>query len=152
LAAQDLLFISFLGHHLYCLKPKLKTVPSGDWYCSDCKPKERVRSPKKTVRRVFSSTEEDTEEDEDSGQVKEEDSEEEEEDDEDFQAGLAIKNPPKKTHLKNPTKNGFFGFLKFLIFYENKMYKLFSLKQIFYEQIRHNILFIYKKIVRYALN
>ncbi len=82
----------FPGHHLYCLKPKLKTVPSGDWYCSDCKPKERVRSPKKTVRRVFSSTEEDdTEEDEDSGQVKEEDSEEEEEDDEDFQAGLRIR-------------------------------------------------------------
>ncbi len=73
------------------MKPKLKTVPSGDWYCSDCKPKERVRSPKKTVRRVFSSTEEDdTEEDEDSGQVKEEDSEEEEEDDEDFQVGLRI--------------------------------------------------------------
>ena len=46
------------------MKPKLKTVPSGDWYCSDCKPKERIRSPKKTVRRVFSSTEEeDTEDD-----------------------------------------------------------------------------------------
>jgi hypothetical protein len=32
------------------------------------------------------------------------------------------KNPPKKTqknHLKKPTKNGFFGFLKFFIFYEN---------------------------------
>jgi hypothetical protein len=39
-------------------------------------------------------------------------------------AGLAIKNPPKKTpktHLKKPTKNFlwfFLGFLKFLIFYE----------------------------------
>jgi hypothetical protein len=30
------------------------------------------------------------------------------------QAGLAIKNPPKK-----PTKNVFWGFLKFLIFYES---------------------------------
>jgi hypothetical protein len=29
-------------------------------------------------------------------------------------AGLAIKNPPKK-----PTKNVFWGFLKFLIFYES---------------------------------
>ena len=32
------------------------------------------------------------------------------------------KNPPKKppkNHLKKPTKNGFFGFFKFLIFYEN---------------------------------
>jgi hypothetical protein len=35
------------------------------------------------------------------------------------QAGLAIKNPPKKTHLKKPTKNGFFVFFKFFIFYEN---------------------------------
>jgi hypothetical protein len=41
-----------------------------------------------------------------------------------WQAGLAIKNspkknPPKKTHLKKPTKNVFFGFFfKFLIFYE----------------------------------
>jgi hypothetical protein len=82
------------------LKPKLKTVPSGDWYCSDCKPKERVRSPKKTVRRVFSSTEEDdTEEDEDSGQVKEEDSEEEEEDDEDFQAVLQIRIRIHRIHM-----------------------------------------------------
>jgi hypothetical protein len=36
---------------------------------------------------------------------------------------LALKNPPKKTHIKKPTKNGFFGFFgfffKFLIFYEN---------------------------------
>jgi hypothetical protein len=29
------------------------------------------------------------------------------------QAGLAIKNPPKKTHLKKPTKNVFWGFFKF---------------------------------------
>jgi hypothetical protein len=48
-----------------------------------------------------------------------------------LQAGLAIKNPPKKTHPKKPnqknqkkkhkktTKNVFLGFFKFLIFYEN---------------------------------
>ncbi len=43
------------------------------------------------------------------------------------QAGLALKNPPKKptqkTHLKKPTKNVFFGgvlvFLNFSFFYEN---------------------------------
>jgi hypothetical protein len=37
-------------------------------------------------------------------------------------AGLAIRNPPKKNHKKpskKTTKNGFFGFFKFLIFYEN---------------------------------
>ncbi len=41
-----------------------------------------------------------------------------------LQAGLAIKNPPKKTHPKKnppkkPLKMFFFGFIKFLIFYEN---------------------------------
>jgi len=41
------------GHHLYCLKPKLKKIPSGDWFCHECKPKERVKSPKKKSRRVF---------------------------------------------------------------------------------------------------
>jgi hypothetical protein len=30
-----------------------------------------------------------------------------------FKAGLAIKNPPKKTHLKKLNKNGFFGFFNF---------------------------------------
>lgn len=51
------------GYHMYCLKPKLKSIPTGEWFCPECKPKERTRSPKKKVRRVFSSTEEDTEED-----------------------------------------------------------------------------------------
>jgi len=52
------------GHHIYCLKPKLKAIPSGDWFCPECRPKERVRSPKKKVRRTFSQTE-DSEEDPD---------------------------------------------------------------------------------------
>jgi hypothetical protein len=68
--------------------------------------------------------------------------------------GLAIKNPPKKTP-KNPPKKThrsvFLGFFKFLIFYENNTN--FSLwNRFFYEQIRSKLSFIYKKIVRYALN
>ncbi|XP_076392535.1 ATP-dependent chromatin assembly factor large subunit isoform X2 [Megachile rotundata] len=39
------------GHHLYCLKPKLSTVPEGDWYCKVCKPpiksKEKLKQRKK---------------------------------------------------------------------------------------------------------
>ncbi|XP_076638014.1 ATP-dependent chromatin assembly factor large subunit isoform X2 [Colletes latitarsis] len=39
------------GHHLYCLKPKLTTVPEGDWYCKTCKPpiksKEKIKKRKK---------------------------------------------------------------------------------------------------------
>jgi hypothetical protein len=35
-------------------------------------------------------------------------------------ARIGNKNPPKKTHLKKPTKNVFdLGFFKFFIFYEN---------------------------------
>ena len=41
------------GHHLYCLKPKLKKIPAGEWFCNECKPKQRVKSPKKKSRRVF---------------------------------------------------------------------------------------------------
>jgi len=39
------------AYHMYCLKPKLKTIPEGEWFCPECKPKQRVRSPKKKVRR-----------------------------------------------------------------------------------------------------
>merc|ERR1719219_437151 len=50
------------GHHLYCLKPKLPRIPSGDWFCNYCKPKERVKSPKKKSRQVFSNNEPEAEE------------------------------------------------------------------------------------------
>ncbi|XP_028157574.1 bromodomain adjacent to zinc finger domain protein 1A, partial [Ostrinia furnacalis] len=42
------------GHHLYCLKPKLTKVPEGDWFCEQCKPKERT--PRKR-RKLFSDEE-----------------------------------------------------------------------------------------------
>jgi hypothetical protein len=65
-------------------------------------------------------------------------------------SGLAIKNPSKKTQKKTPkkpTKNVFFwGFFKFF------MKIIQTLKKIFYEQLRHKLSFIYKNIVRYALN
>ncbi|XP_060068944.1 bromodomain adjacent to zinc finger domain protein 1A-like [Ylistrum balloti] len=75
------------GHHMYCLKPRLKNVPSGDWYCPDCKPKETKRSPLKSRRRTFSEQSEDEEDDEeeeaDSDEEEEEDGEEEAEEEED---------------------------------------------------------------------
>ncbi|KAJ0173447.1 hypothetical protein K1T71_010596 [Dendrolimus kikuchii] len=40
------------GHHLYCLKPQLTKVPEGDWFCSQCKPKE-PKTPRKR-RKLFS--------------------------------------------------------------------------------------------------
>ncbi|XP_021368810.1 bromodomain adjacent to zinc finger domain protein 1A-like isoform X2 [Mizuhopecten yessoensis] len=72
------------GHHMYCLKPRLKNVPSGDWYCPDCKPKETKRSPLKSRRRTFSEqSEEEKEEEEEADSDEEEEEAEEEVDEED---------------------------------------------------------------------
>ena len=94
------------GHHLYCLKPKLKNVPSGDWFCSDCKPKERVRSPKKKVRRVFSSAESEDEdntvdEDEDEKRSGQGSGMEDDEDDEDYKNYRNIKKKKPKAKKKS---------------------------------------------------
>ena len=63
------------GHHMYCLKPAMKKVPEGDWFCPECKPKERIRSPKKKVRSRFSMCEEEDEDaDEDEDDVQEDSS------------------------------------------------------------------------------
>ncbi|XP_052058413.1 bromodomain adjacent to zinc finger domain protein 1A-like [Mytilus californianus] len=80
------------GHHIYCLKPPLKIVPTGDWFCPDCRPKEIKRSPLKGRRKTFveeseneeksSSEEEDDSSDEEEVEGEEEDSEEEQESDE----------------------------------------------------------------------
>lgn len=55
---------------MYCLKPKLKSIPSGDWYCNECKPKMRVRSPKKKTRQVFAEVDDDENEDDDNSDEK----------------------------------------------------------------------------------
>lgn len=63
------------GHHLYCLRPKLTSVPKGDWFCDKCK---REREPEEDLlpleviprkkRRIFRdedvSEEEETEDEE----------------------------------------------------------------------------------------
>ncbi|XP_043511870.1 bromodomain adjacent to zinc finger domain protein 1A isoform X2 [Frieseomelitta varia] len=36
------------GHHLYCLQPKLTSVPDGDWYCKTCKPSTK---PKEKIKK-----------------------------------------------------------------------------------------------------
>ena len=39
------------------MKPKLKKIPDDDWYCTECKPKMRIRSPKKKHGKVFEEEE-----------------------------------------------------------------------------------------------
>ncbi|GFN82816.1 bromodomain adjacent to Zinc finger domain protein 1a [Plakobranchus ocellatus] len=79
------------GHHMYCLKPPMEKVPTGDWFCPDCRPKQTPKSPtRKGRRKTFTEEEEEEEqvqEEEDSDddeieEAEEEDMEEEEEADE----------------------------------------------------------------------
>lgn len=48
------------GCHMYCLKPKLKIVPDGDWFCPKCAPPKVDKKPAKKRRRLFSEEEEGT--------------------------------------------------------------------------------------------
>ena len=62
------------GQHLYCMKPKLKSIPSGKWYCTACKPTSR------TTRRKMKPVEVSSDEDEEEEDEEEEEDDEEEED------------------------------------------------------------------------
>uniref|UniRef100_H0WKB5 Bromodomain adjacent to zinc finger domain protein 1A n=1 Tax=Otolemur garnettii TaxID=30611 RepID=H0WKB5_OTOGA len=46
------------GHHTYCVRPKLKTVPEGDWFCPECRPKQRSRRLSSRQRPSMESDEE----------------------------------------------------------------------------------------------
>ncbi|CAG9839448.1 unnamed protein product [Diabrotica balteata] len=74
-----------LGHHLYCLKPKLTSIPKGDWFCDGCK-KEKEQETKPLdpelvpwkKRRIFRDENMEEEEDEESNyesDIKEEEEE-----------------------------------------------------------------------------
>ena len=78
------------GYHTYCLRPPLKQIPEGNWFCSDCNPVTPIKQ-KRNVKKVViieeesseSEDEEENESDEDSeGIVEEESSEESEEEEE----------------------------------------------------------------------
>ena len=51
------------GFHIYCLKPPVKKIPTGDWFCVDCRPKETRRGQRSRKRPT--KLEEFVEEDED---------------------------------------------------------------------------------------
>lgn len=82
------------GHHMYCLKPALKVVPTGDWFCPDCRPKEIKRSPLKGRRKTFieESEEERESSDEDEEDSSEDEEEESEEEDSEADAECAVCN------------------------------------------------------------
>eukprot|EP00049_Salpingoeca_infusionum_P015583 m.305219 g.305219 ORF g.305219 m.305219 type:complete len:1320 (+) comp15906_c0_seq6:103-4062(+) len=45
------------GYHMYCLRPKLTSIPEGDWHCPRCQPRTPKRA--KAKRREASSDDED---------------------------------------------------------------------------------------------
>uniref|UniRef100_A0A1Q3F0Y3 Bromodomain adjacent to zinc finger domain protein 1A n=1 Tax=Culex tarsalis TaxID=7177 RepID=A0A1Q3F0Y3_CULTA len=44
--------------HMYCLKPKLKQVPEGDWFCQRCRPEDYTKKKQTKKRKVFEEEEE----------------------------------------------------------------------------------------------
>lgn len=49
--------------HMYCLKPKLKQVPEGDWFCQRCRPEDYTKKKQTKKRKVFEEEPEEEEED-----------------------------------------------------------------------------------------
>lgn len=45
------------GHHMFCLKPPVKEVPDGDWFCPECRPKQ-ARPSRQRAKRTFGQDEE----------------------------------------------------------------------------------------------
>uniref|UniRef100_A0A182SGV1 Bromodomain adjacent to zinc finger domain protein 1A n=1 Tax=Anopheles maculatus TaxID=74869 RepID=A0A182SGV1_9DIPT len=68
--------------HTYCLKPKLKEVPAGDWYCMRCRPENFKVKRAATKKKIFKWDEEEEEEEEENGGEKSEEEEDEEEEEE----------------------------------------------------------------------
>ncbi|XP_068456585.1 bromodomain adjacent to zinc finger domain protein 1A [Clinocottus analis] len=93
------------GHHTHCLRPRLKAVPEGDWFCPDCRPKQRSsRLPSRQRSSVDEEEEQeepedDDDDDEEEESEEEEDLEEEEEESEEDEAVVRTKKnqaPPPK--------------------------------------------------------
>ncbi|XP_013387932.1 bromodomain adjacent to zinc finger domain protein 1A-like [Lingula anatina] len=90
------------GHHMYCLKPPMKDVPKGDWYCPDCRPKVKLQSPRKR-RKTFSQSS-DEEEEEESEEEEEEDESEDEEDEEEDQEESSEEEEESEEEEPTPAK------------------------------------------------
>lgn len=67
------------GHHIYCVRPKLKAVPSEDWFCPECRPKQRSHRINSRQRSSIDSEEEIEEEEQSEAEESDEEDESEEE-------------------------------------------------------------------------
>jgi bromodomain adjacent to zinc finger domain protein 1A len=60
------------GYHMYCLKPKITTVPKGDWFCVKCRPENFKETTTRKRRQVIEIEEEEEEEEEEDEEEDEE--------------------------------------------------------------------------------
>ncbi|XP_075469998.1 bromodomain adjacent to zinc finger domain protein 1A isoform X2 [Ascaphus truei] len=94
------------GHHIYCVRPKLKFVPDGDWFCQECRPKQRSRRLSPRPRTSIISYLEEEEEEEEEEVAEEEEEQEQSESEEEEQTVSEEESPPKsgKAKVKQPLK------------------------------------------------
>lgn len=59
------------GYHTFCLKPKVKVIPEGNWYCPKCKPEDFVIK-RGRKRRAFTEEEPEEIQEEEEGDTQEE--------------------------------------------------------------------------------
>ncbi|XP_077477226.1 bromodomain adjacent to zinc finger domain protein 1A [Stigmatopora argus] len=91
------------GHHTHCLRPRLKSIPEGDWFCPDCRPKDKSR--RLPSRQRSSTDEEDDSEDEsedDEGSAREDEDEDEEESEEEEEEERVVASSSKKSQPAPP--------------------------------------------------
>uniref|UniRef100_A0A8C2H4J6 Bromodomain adjacent to zinc finger domain protein 1A n=1 Tax=Cyprinus carpio TaxID=7962 RepID=A0A8C2H4J6_CYPCA len=86
------------GYHIFCVRPKLKAVPSEDWFCPECRPKQRSHRINSRQRSSIDSEEEmedeeESEQEEEESEEEEVESEEEESEEEDVSKKAPVKLP-----------------------------------------------------------
>uniref|UniRef100_A0A3B4BUB3 Bromodomain adjacent to zinc finger domain protein 1A n=1 Tax=Pygocentrus nattereri TaxID=42514 RepID=A0A3B4BUB3_PYGNA len=89
------------GHHIYCVRPKLKAVPTEDWFCPECRPKQRSHRINSRQRSSIDS-EEELEDDDESEEEEEQSEEEEEEEESEEEEEEEQESVSKKTAVKLP--------------------------------------------------
>ncbi|CAI5697286.1 unnamed protein product [Oreochromis niloticus] len=88
------------GHHTHCLRPRMKSVPEGEWFCPDCRPKQRSNRLPSRQRSSIDEEEErdydDEEEEEEQSEEEEEEESEEESEEEEEEEVVVVLNPKKR--------------------------------------------------------
>ncbi|XP_036061432.1 bromodomain adjacent to zinc finger domain protein 1A isoform X2 [Onychomys torridus] len=92
------------GHHTYCVRPKLKTVPEGDWFCPECRPKQRSRRLSSRQRPSLESDEEMEESMEEEDDIDDDDEEEGQSEEEEYEIEQDEEDSEEEEELSPPKR------------------------------------------------